>query len=79
MPAESHEQRILVGYSPGTCKELAMTELLKSSSKSSDKYPYTRKAEGDLRERERREPQEKEEAEWRQRQGSEFGVIVKEF
>ena len=52
---------------------------LKSSSKSSDKYPYTRKAEGDLRERERREPQEKEEAEWRQRQGSEFGVIVKEF
>ena len=31
-----------------------MTELLKSSSKSSDKYPYTRKAEGDLREREKR-------------------------
>ena len=59
MPGESHGQRILVGYSPGTCKESAMTELLNSSSKSNDKYPYKRKAEGDLRERERREPQKK--------------------
>jgi len=79
LPGESHGQRILVGYSPGTRKESAMTELLNSSSKSNDKYPYRRKAK-EIWEREREEShRKKEEAEWRCRQYSESGVIVKEF